>query len=119
MAQEIYQRAREIISQGQLLIPFSESQEKYTINSRELERHRGRVKHLIERYLRTEGRELTPYRDKPGTYYFKDPLTGKRVTNVIFDAQWSRGKEKVELFSLSHPYVERLLGQFGRGLLMR
>lgn len=111
LAQQIYQRAREIISQGQLLIPFTKIEDKYTVSSRELERQRLQARRLMERYLQAAGRRLIPYKSKPGTYYFEDPLTGKRFTNVIFDIRHGLENEDFELLSLNHPYVERLLGE--------
>ena len=58
LAQQIYQRAREIISQGQLLIPFTKIEDKYTVSSRELERQRLQARRLMERYLQAARRRL-------------------------------------------------------------
>jgi superfamily II DNA or RNA helicase len=116
LAQEIYRRARVIISEGQLLIPFTELKDKYTVNRRDLERRREQARRLVERYLQVEGRQLIPYRSKPGVYYFEDPLTEKRLSNVIFDARYALDNEDFELLSLSHPYVERLVEQLEESL---
>ncbi|NLA25838.1 MAG: DEAD/DEAH box helicase family protein, partial [Firmicutes bacterium] len=72
VAQEIYRRAREIIKQGQLLIPFTELKRRHDVNSRELERQWKQSRRLVERYLRMEGRQLLSYRDKLGVFHFVD-----------------------------------------------
>ncbi|NLA27588.1 MAG: hypothetical protein GX878_09365, partial [Firmicutes bacterium] len=64
---------------------------------------------LVERYLQVEGKQLIPYRDRPGTYHFVDPLTDRRLTKVIFDAHHGLDHEDCVLLSLGHPYMIRLI----------
>lgn len=99
LAREIHRRAREIISQGQLVRPFTELEEKYDLNHRDIEKRRVKARCLIEQYLRVEGRALVPYRSKEGVYFFEDPWTGKQVANVIFDSRYTLEHEEFDLLS--------------------
>ncbi len=116
LAQEIYQRAEEIIRGGQLLIPFTELKGRASLDRQDLLRHREQVRHLLEGYLQVEGRQLFSYREKIETYYFNDPATGKRFSNVVFDPHHGVDEEKHSLFSLSHPYMGQLVKQLGEEL---
>jgi hypothetical protein len=70
----------------------------------------------MEAYLAENGGELAPYKTKEHIYYFEDPLTGKRITNVIFDQKASVENENCELFSFSHLYVKYLIQHLDKNL---
>lgn len=116
IAQDIYRRAKEIISQGQLLLPFTQLEGKYTVSKRDIEKRADKAKSLLEKYLLAHESKLVPYKQKEGAYYFEDPRTGKRVNNVIFSQKFAVENEDYELFSLSHPYISDLMQHLDENL---
>lgn len=116
LAEQIYLRAKEIINNGDITLPFSGLEEKYSISKHELEKQNILVQSLIEAYLTENGGNLAPYKTKEHIYYFEDPLSGKRITNVIFDQKASVESENCELFSFSHPYVKNLIQHMDKNL---
>lgn len=116
LAEQIYLRAKEIINSGNITLPFSGLEEKYSISKHELEKQNILVQSLMEAYLTENGGNLAPYKTKEHIYYFEDPLSGKRITNVIFDQKASVEYENCELFSFSHPYVQNLIQHLDKNL---
>lgn len=116
IAQQIYLRAKEIINEGQLVLPFTELEGKYSITKRDIEKKSAKAKLLFEKYLSSNGSKLIPYKNKDGVYHFEDPRTGKRVNNVIFSQKFSVENEDYELFSLSHPYIVNLMSYLDEDL---
>lgn len=116
LAEQIYLRAKEIINSGDITLPFSGLEEKYSISKYELEKQNLLVQSLMEAYLTENGGNLAPYKTKEHIYYFEDPLSGKRITNVIFDQKASVENENCELFSFSHSYVQNLIQQLDKNL---
>lgn len=116
IAQDIYRRAKEIISQGQLLLPFTQLEGKYTVSKRDIEKRADKAKDLLEKYLLAHESKLVPYKQKEGAYYFEDPRTGKRINNVIFSQKFAVENEDYELFSLSHPYITNLMRHLDESL---
>jgi len=108
IVERMYTRAKEIIDSGDLALPFSDL-DTSTISKRELEKHTGMVKNLMESYLHAHDRKLEQYRTKDNVYYFDDPLTQKQMKNIIFDQKTSVEHEDYELFTFTHPYVIELL----------
>lgn len=116
LAEQIYLRAKEIINSGDITLPFSGLEEKYSISKHELEKQNILVQSLMEAYLTENGGNLASYKTKEHIYYFEDPLSGKRITNVIFDQKASVENENCELFSFSHPYVKNLIQHLDKNL---
>jgi ERCC4-related helicase len=110
LAHQIYLRAKEIINEGQLALPFTELEGKYSINKRDIEIKTEKAKLLLEKYLLSNGSKLVPYKNKEGVYYFDDSITKRRINNVIFNQNAAVENEDYELFSLSHPYIVKLMG---------
>ncbi|MFC1592846.1 helicase-related protein, partial [Candidatus Omnitrophota bacterium] len=109
LAHQIYLRAKEIINEGQLALPFTELEGKYSTTKRDVEITTEKAKLLLEKYLLSHGSKLIPYKNKEGVYYFEDPRTGRRVNNVIFNQRTAVENEDYELLSLSHPYLVSLM----------
>jgi len=109
LAHQIYLRAKEIIKEGQLALPFTELEGKYSITKRDIEIKTEKAKLLLEKYLLSNGSKLIPYKNKESAYYFEDPRTGRRVNNVIFNQRTAVENEDYELLSLSHPYIVNLM----------
>lgn len=109
IAQQIYERAKRIISEGQLALPFTDINVGQSITKRDIERKSARIKDLVETYLATHGSKLTEYKGKRGVFYFENPLTHKRMHNVIFDQGYAVENEDFELLSLHHPFMIELI----------
>lgn len=109
VADRMCTRAKEIINSGDLALPFSDL-DASSVSKRDLEKHTEMVKNLVKSYLHANDRELEQYRTKDNVYYFDDPLTNKQIKNVIFDQKTSVEHEDYELFTLTHPYIAKLLG---------
>lgn len=116
ISQDIYRRAKEIINQGQLLLPFTQLEGKYTISKRDIEKRADKAKILLEKYLLAHESKLVLYKQKEGAHYFEDPRTGKRMNNIIFSQKFAVENEDYELFSLSHPYISDLMGYLDESL---
>jgi len=116
LAEQIYLRAKEIINSGEITLPFSGLEEKYSISKHELEKQNILVQSLMEAYLVENGGRLALYKTKDHIYYFEDPLSGKKITNVIFDQKASVENENCELFSFSHPYIKDLIQHLDKNL---
>jgi superfamily II DNA or RNA helicase len=109
LSRRIYEKAKKIIQEGQLILPFSNLEEKYKITQYEIRKKNEKVKKLLERYVQCFGGEIREYKKKEGTYYFEDPVSGKRIGPVIFDPALSLQNDNCELMSLQHPYIKNLI----------
>ena len=108
IAERMCTRAKEIINSGDLALPFSDL-DTSSVSKRDIEKHTEMVKILVKSYLHANDRELEQYKTKDNVYYFDDPLTNKQIKNVIFDQKTSVEHEDYELFTLTHPYIAKLL----------
>lgn len=116
IANQIYDRAKAIITKGEMILPFSDLTSKYTISAHDIEKQSIRAKQFIELYLQTHNKELQPYKTKEGVYFFDDPMSGKRLSNVIFDQKLSLEDEEYDLLSFTHPFVQSIINGLDRSL---
>lgn len=104
IAEKMYLRAKEIIGNGELALPFSDFNVS-SISKNDIERHSRLVKNLITFYLKANDRDIEEYKTKKNVYHFEDPLTSKPIQNVIFDQRSSLEHEDYELLTFTHSYV--------------
>jgi len=116
IATQIYDRAKAIITKGEMMLPFSDLTCKYTISAHDIEKQNVRAKKFIELYLLTHNKELQSYKTKEGIYFFDDPISGKRLSNVIFDQKLSLENEEYNLLSFTHPFVQSIISGLDRSL---
>lgn len=116
IADEIYNRAKEIIATGDLTLPYSDLDESLGISEHDLCQQGRWVRRLIESYLTIHNKELTEYKKKNQVYYFDDPRSSKRISNIIFDQNLSLENEEYELFSFAHPYVKEIISELHSSL---
>ena len=109
IGQKIYQKARDIIRQGELTIPFSELQRDQGVSRWELERLQKNARAILTQYLKLHNKKLCPYKGKKDVYYFDDPNTGKRLSNVYFDQQLALDHDNAQLISFNHAYMKGLM----------
>ncbi len=105
IAKNIYQRAKEIIRQGELVLPFSELKKDYVGPKRELEIMQESAKVMLANFLELHGQILKPYQGKNDIYYFDDPLTGKRYSQVFFNQELALEHDDCQLMGFTHPYM--------------
>lgn len=116
LAQRIYERARQIIQEEELVLPFTDWGTQSPVTQRQLERAGVRSKQLLQQYLATVDGGLIPHRQKAGTFSFTDPRSGKRMQNVIFEQKYALNDETPELLSLRHPFMTSLIQELTRSL---
>ncbi|GAB7014920.1 helicase-related protein [Methanogenium cariaci] len=116
IAEEIYNRAKEIIASGDLTLPYSNLDESLGISEHDLCQQGHWVRRLIESYLTIQNKELTEYKKKNQVYYFEDPKSRKKISNVIFDQNLSLENEEYELFSFAHPYIKGIISELDSSL---
>jgi len=109
IAEEIYRRAKEIITTGDLTLPYSNFQNNHTISEHDLQQQTLWAKILLKNYLIVNNRELIPYKTKNEVYYFEDPISNKKISNVIFDQSLSIENEEYELLSFAHSYIKGVI----------
>lgn len=118
LAEEIYERAVDIISKGELALPFSQLDEHYSISAWELEKKGRETRRLLEGYLGLFGSSLQEYKAHPGVFYFDDPITGKHWKNVIFHQNQILEKDECDLLGLGHPFIRDISAKVAQELAM-
>ncbi len=116
IATQIYDRAKAIITKGDILLPFSDLSSKYTVSAHDIEKQGIRAKNFIELYLKTHGKELHSYKAKDGVYFFDDPISNKRMSNVIFNQNLSIDDDEYNLLSFNHPHFQSIISSLDRSL---
>jgi len=118
LAEDIYQRAVDMIDKGELALPFSQLEERYTVSAWELEKKGEEARRLLEGYLSLYGSSLQEYKGRQGVYYFDDPVSGKHWKNVIFHQSQALEKEECDLLGPGHHYIMNISAKMARELAM-
>jgi len=118
LAEEIYQRAVDVIGKGELALPFSQLEERYSVSAWELEKKGEESKQLLDGYLSLFGASLQHYKGRQGVYYFDDPTSGKHWKNVIFHQIQALEKEECDLLGPGHPYMMTVSAKAAQELTM-
>jgi len=116
IATHIYDRAKDIIIKGEMILPFSDLSNKYTVSAHDIEKQSIKAKQFIELFLQIHNKELQTHKTKEGVYFFEDPISGKRLQNVIFDQKLSLENDEYELLSFTHPFVHSIIDNLDRSL---
>lgn len=110
-AEQIYQRARDILNKDDLLIPFTQPEQ----DARELLNRdcNHLVSMLVLNYLKTRSIEVTPYRENPQACYFanpfrKDETESATYRHVVFDNEHATAMDKSEFINIEHPLVQAI-----------
>ncbi len=109
IAQDIFERAHSIIHEGELSLPFSEWESDHQLSKRELEKSQENARIILSEFLKLYSKKLNPYKDKKEVYYFDDPLTGKRYSQVFFHQEKALEHDGGHLISYTHPYIDNVL----------
>ncbi len=113
IAQQIYQRARQILEQDDLLLPQAQA-EVAQYRQKLVEVSGSRLRTLVEGYLLAHGEQLHPYSRRPGVFYFDLPeKNGARqhYPQVVFERQAALDDDGLDYLHLNHPLIRRLLDE--------
>jgi hypothetical protein len=120
LAQQIYQRAQEILDQDELLLPQTQAEvEQY--RQRLVEVSQTRVKAMLAGYLAAHGESLNEYSRRSGIYYFDLPHVQEidgaktRYSNVVFDREQAVADDGLTYLHLNHPAVQEILSHLANG----
>lgn len=110
VSDEIYQKAKEIIENDDILIPFTEAEE---VKGFEIEAIRSiSRKNLMftDLFLKNRNLELNEYKDNKGLFYFRNDFRRDTLKNyyskIIFDQSKGMDIEDAELFCIRHPFIK-------------
>jgi len=113
LAQQIYQRARQILEQDDLLLPQAQARvEEY--RQKLVEISQDRLRTLLEGYLLARGERLQEYSRRPGVFFFDLPDRDGLKTHyaeVVFDRERAVADDGLDYLHLNHPIIQRLLGE--------
>lgn len=110
---QIYNRARQILDQDDLLLPHAQAEvDQY--QKRLVEIAPSQIRSLLTGYLLAHGEKLTEYSRRPGFYYFDLPKADgskEHYGEVVFDRDSAVKDDGVTFLHLNHPVIEHLLEQ--------
>lgn len=110
-AQQIYKRAKEILSKDDLLIPFTKSD---TDPNELLNRDCNQlIKSLVSNFLKSKSIEMSHYKSGGDIYYFDNPFKTGAVgistyRNIVFDNESSTNFDKAEFMNVEHPLIKKI-----------
>lgn len=111
IADQIYQRAQEIIKADDLLLPFSDfngNAEDYLNSKVNII-----IENLVINILKIKRIEVNRYKGENNLYYFNNPFSARTnepttYRNVTFDNKASYQTERIELINIEHPLVTNI-----------
>ena len=110
VADQIYNRAKQIIETDELLLPFSSfngnAEEYLNSESNKI------IENLVLNYLKTKKIEVNRYKGTEDLCYFTNPFAGIETgpniyRNVTFENTASYKTEKIEFINIEHPLVTK------------
>ena len=115
IADQIYNRAKQVLEKDDLLIPFSSFSEdaKQLLN---MEANQI-IKNLVTNYLASKQIAVNWYKDEKDLCFFDNPFPEqnagpKKYRNVTFDNISSYKTEKIEFINIEHPLVSKISKEF-------
>ena len=110
VSNEIYQKAREILENDDILIPFSDTEVRSSLEIEDIRRLTKKIRAFTELFLTHRGLALNEYTDKPGLFYFKNDLRTDmlptRYSKIIFEQSKGMDTEEAELLGVKHPFIK-------------
>lgn len=108
---QIYQRARQILDQDDLLVPHAKA-EVDNYQQRLVEITPGQMRSMLTGYLTANNESLHEYARRPEIYYFDLPHpdgTKEHFTDVVFHREKAVDDDGLIFLHLNHPAIEQLL----------
>lgn len=108
-AEEIYNRANEILKNDELMLPFS----KFEENAEDLLNNRLQflVRQLVFDYLKYKNIEINKYKESEDMYFFKNPFPQQKslpnnFRNITFKPDVAIENQKAEIININHPIID-------------
>jgi superfamily II DNA or RNA helicase len=116
IGEQIYQRARQILEQDDLLLPQAQA-ELYGHEQRMIAIPPERLKAMLSGYLSAQGETLNSYARQPDLYYFDLPVDGgkTRYSDVVFDRQRAVENDSLVFLHLNHPLIREVMAKLTDG----
>lgn len=111
IADQIYNRAKQVLEKDDLLIPFSNfSEDANQLLNMEVNHI---IKNLVINYLANKHIDVSWYKEEKDLCFFNNPFPGQNIgpktyRNVTFDNVSSYKTEKIEFINIEHPLVSRI-----------
>jgi len=110
ISNEIYQKAKEILENDDILIPFSDTEEIQNFEIDEFQKLSKMIRAFTTLFLTNRGLELNEYKDKPGLFYFKNDfrtdILPNRYSKIIFEQNKGIDIEDAELLNIKHAFIK-------------
>lgn len=109
---QIFERARQILDQDDLLLPQAQAElnayEKFLV-----EVSPDRLKTLVEGQLSHHGEIMNEYARRSGVYHFNLPENGGKAhyAEVVFERQKALDDDSLTYLHMNHPLVQRLMDE--------
>ena len=112
IGQQIYERARQILDQDDLLLPQAQA-ELNAYEQRLVEVTPERLRSLLIGYLGANNEVLNEYSRRAGVYHFDIPENGGKAhyADVVFERQKAVDDDGLTYLHLNHPLIQRLLAE--------
>lgn len=116
IGEQIYQRARQILEQDDLLLPQAQA-ELYAHEQRLVTIPPERLKAMLSGYLEAQGETLNSYARQHDLYYFDLPVDGGKVrySDVVFDRQRAVDNDGLVYLHLNHPIIREVMTKLTDG----
>lgn len=111
LAQEMYEKAKEIIKTDEMLLPYSEWTHPSPLTTQNIQRSKMQAKNLLHLFLQTEKSELKTSSKDQNLMQFIDPLSKEKkkpLKTVFFDPELSADYDQADLLTLEHPYMQTM-----------
>ena len=106
----IYQKAQEILENDDILIPFSDTEGRSSLEIDDIRSLTKKIRAFTELFITHRGLELNEYKDKPGLFYFKNDfrtdILPTRYSKIIFEQSKGMDTEEAELLGVKHPFIK-------------
>lgn len=113
ISDQIYQRAKEILENDDLLIPFSDNKIIKDFKIDNIQRLSRKIHLFLTLFLKERKLELREYKNQNDVYFLKNDFRTDKFSNyykkVIFNQMKGIDNEDAELFSLNHDYVKEII----------
>lgn len=118
-AQQVFEKAKKIIEEDGLLIPFSSfSDNPRDLYNRDIQKI---IQTLVFQYLKQKDISVQSYKKSQGLYYFANPFPDLLphtkdafVRNATFSSEAAFENDQAQLINLDHPITEAILSETAR-----
>ena len=113
ISNEVYQKAKEILENDEILIPFIDIENVKDFEIDDIRNISKKNRIFTELFLKNRGLEFNEYKDNAGLYYFRNDFRTDILKNyyskIIFDQKRGIEIEDAELFCIKHPFIKETI----------